>query len=438
MASNEEILQFQEGIQKLLKLINTNSFDYEKEDFLLEMLTNCVDSCDMMNFEGVSRPERFKNQSKLEIRIKIDKNNRILSITDTGLGMTKQDLIANLGTLIRSKTRKLLRIINDCDDTTMISYFGIGFLSIFFVAEQIYIYSHNPDDDQYVWHPISGTEFVIKKDLTGKDLIHGTKIELHLKDGCDNYLDEEFLRNYVQDHSYEIIYPVYLNDDENDILGIGKKELPEIPKPIQFPPNAELFSETTIGDIKFEKIILPKCLENVNPLLNQLKKRINEIVTVGPTDVNRLYDILIRLTGNENEKLDLYGLLGQNFNQISYFSDQILARMVELCTFDETGQNIIKLVCLRLTSPIESIRNWYSKSFQFEGKNLEIKELYIAGIYLKQLYKCFHDDDETEENANQLRIQERILNKELPTANFLSWAIREALEDKVSLETDDI
>jgi len=192
-----------------------NAFYSNKDIFLRELISNASDAIDKVKYESLragdfAAQEAFLGASKdFHIRLIPDKEAKTLTIADTGIGMTRGDLVNNLGTIARSGTKAFMEAMKEGGDMNMIGQFGVGFYSAYLVANRVTVITHHREDEQYIWESAAGGSFTIARDL-GADIGRGTQIILHLKDEHTEYLEERKLKDIVKKHSEFIQYPIEL------------------------------------------------------------------------------------------------------------------------------------------------------------------------------------------------------------------------------------
>ncbi|KAM1131155.1 hypothetical protein ACFX1X_046241 [Malus domestica] len=210
-----ETYEYQAEVSRLMDLI-VNSLYSNKEVFLRELISNASDALDKLRFLSVTQPELLKGGGDLDIRIQTDKDNGIINIIDSGIGMTRQELIDCLGTIAQSGTSKFLKALKDSkdagSDTNLIGQFGVGFYSAFLVADRIVVSTKSPKSDkQYVWQgEVNASSYTIQEEIDPEKLIpRGTRITLYLKRDDKGFAHPERIEKLVKNYSQFVSFPIY-------------------------------------------------------------------------------------------------------------------------------------------------------------------------------------------------------------------------------------
>uniref|UniRef100_A0A0K0EQK8 HATPase_c domain-containing protein n=1 Tax=Strongyloides stercoralis TaxID=6248 RepID=A0A0K0EQK8_STRER len=231
MTNLGESFQFQAEISRMMKLI-VNSLYKNKEIFMRELVSNAADALDKIRFLSYRQKDALSAGEELVIRIKTDPEANTITITDTGIGMTKNELITHLGTIAKSGTahfiEKIINASNTEEQNNLIGQFGVGFYSAFLVSEKVVVRSKHNNDSQYIWISDSNS-YTIIKDPEGDTLKRGTEVTLYLKDDAKEYSDRSKVQNLIHSYSQFVTFDIYAYEKQpNDNVKKGDNNNDEV------------------------------------------------------------------------------------------------------------------------------------------------------------------------------------------------------------------
>ena len=211
----EEKLSFQTEVSRLLRIV-ANSLYSEKRIFLRELISNASDACDRLRYEAITEPGLTEDDPEFRVRIELDPEARTISVADNGIGMNRDGLIADLGTIARSGTTAYLEQMSDdaAEHMALIGQFGVGFYSAFMVADRVEVTSRRAGEDgAWRWASEGLGEFTVgEAERAGR----GTTVTLHIRDGEDAFLEPATLRGIVKTYSDHIALPIVLAEDGSE------------------------------------------------------------------------------------------------------------------------------------------------------------------------------------------------------------------------------
>ncbi|MCB8815883.1 molecular chaperone HtpG [Desulfosporosinus shakirovi] len=230
MSTAVETKEFQTEIRQLLDIV-IHSLYTDREIFLRELISNAADAMEKLRYTQLTGPEVKDKDAVLEIHIDTDDNSHTLTITDTGIGMTKEELVENLGTIAHSGSKEFIKHLSakgDQKDLNLIGQFGVGFYSAFMVADKVTIYtrSYHQEGESFTWESDGVGSYTITE---GEECVRGTKMVLHLKEDAYDFAKEETIKRVIKQYSSFVPYPIMVNEQKvNTVDALWTKNKSEI------------------------------------------------------------------------------------------------------------------------------------------------------------------------------------------------------------------
>ncbi|CDJ52590.1 heat shock protein 90, putative [Eimeria brunetti] len=256
-----ETHEYQAEVSRLMDII-INSLYTQRDVFLRELISNAVDALEKARFLSLTGDTSSSSSSsssgeELAVFIESSPENKIVSVCDNGVGMSKQELITNLGTVAKSGTSNFLETVAAAakgqNELSLVGQFGVGFYSSFLVADRVSVVSRSRGEDQYIWQSSADAKYYINKDPRGNTIKRGTCVVLHLKADATEFAKEEILKKLASRYSQFLAFPIYIKSkkivtEEVEVEEEKEKEKKEGEEEKKDDVQVEDVQEETEGD----------------------------------------------------------------------------------------------------------------------------------------------------------------------------------------------
>jgi len=431
---NSESFGFEAEVSKMLDIV-INSLYQNKDIFLRELISNASDALDKIRYLSIQNPKMMEGKDELEMRIKYDADESTLTITDSGIGMTKDDLIKNLGTVARSGTTKFIDAMKESKDIGMIGQFGVGFYSSYLVADRVKVASKHPDDPvQHVWESVNGeSTFHVYDDPEGNTLGRGTEITLYLKDNASDYLEAKYLKDLVTHYSEFVTHPIFLRRTEKKMVPVEYEEDDSVIEDADFEDEEKTEEDEDIVIEEGEEGDSDEEEEEVEPEMEEVTTQTwDQMNTNPPIWTRSVEDIL------DDEYHSFYKVISGDKNNATTWTH-----------FDAEGKiNFKALLYMPSELPDHLVNNYAPPEGKENGLNLYVRRVLISDSFdlmpkWLQFVKGVVDSDDLPLNVNRETVQEtkiiKVISKKLvrKVLEMLRKFANEFKEEQEELELDE-
>eukprot|EP00471_Norrisiella_sphaerica_P013898 CAMPEP_0184496932 /NCGR_PEP_ID=MMETSP0113_2-20130426/35261_1 /TAXON_ID=91329 /ORGANISM="Norrisiella sphaerica, Strain BC52" /LENGTH=733 /DNA_ID=CAMNT_0026883805 /DNA_START=6 /DNA_END=2207 /DNA_ORIENTATION=- len=352
-------MEFQAEVNRLMDII-INSLYSNREIFIRELISNASDALDKIRFESLKDKDAV-GQVPLEIRIKYDQDAKTLTISDTGVGMSKDDLVKNLGTVAKSGTTDFVeKAASGTDSLSLIGQFGVGFYSVYLVSDEVTVVSKKNEFSQHVWKSSANQTFSVAPDPRGDTLPRGTSVTLKMKEDADEFLNPENLEKLIKKYSQFIQFPIYLHTHKT-----VSKEVPieeeEKPEEADTEKDAESDDDLEVADEEDDNVEKKPKTKTVQETVWEWK----HINTNKPIWTRKPADI------EEKEYIDFYKALTKDTDE-----------PIEFSHFSAEGEISFKsILYVPKKAPAGYYDNYYKKSTALK--------LYVRKVLISEEFEDF-------------------------------------------------